>query len=250
MKTQHSFFASIINLNEQEHTATFYLMNTSPNRNRWGVTDQALQDALPTLKGVKIGMGANYKIDKHYPKGETIDSGEFISAELKSTYALGTARIDDAQTWGLMKQGKLKTVSVCITCYSDVCSKCNANFRGMEDPMREHGCFTDSSTYSKVESFVFARVDFVDVPAYPQAGVLEMSAQALYDIPPTLFEAVKDMRAQLRLPAHSIDESEETIMTGACKPAKFEYTTKEAAALEDAIAKTRIKCGFAPGYEE
>ena len=248
MQSQHSFFASLINLNENEHTATFYLMNTSPNRNRWGVTAQALEDALPTLKGVKIGLGANYKIDKHYPKGQTLDSGEFVNSELKGSYALGTARIDDQKTWNMMKQGELKAVSVCINSYADVCSKCNANFRGIEDPSRSHGCFTDSSTYSKVESFTFGRVDFVDCPAYPQAGVLEMSAAAIYDIPPTLFEAVKKMRAQLQLPDCSND-SEETIRTGACQPAKAEYTPKEYAALEKAISNMRIRNGFAPGYE-
>jgi hypothetical protein len=56
-------------------------MNTSRNRNRWGVTDKALEEALPTLKGKAIGMGANYKIDRHYPEGQTLDSGQLIETK-------------------------------------------------------------------------------------------------------------------------------------------------------------------------
>ena len=47
----------------------------------------------------------------------------------------------------------------------------------------------------------------------------------------------------------TVIESEETIMTGACQPAKAEYTPKEYAALEKAISNMRIRNGFAPGYE-
>ena len=76
----------------------------------------------------------------------------------------------------MMKAKELGPVSVVITCYLDTCSKCSANLRGLTDPEKVHGCFAASETYSKVESFTFTRVDFVDVPAYPQAGIVEMSA--------------------------------------------------------------------------
>ena len=68
MQTQHNFFASLLNLNENEHTAKFYIMNTSPNRNRWGVTAQALDEALPTLIAKKIGLGKDYKTEKHFER--------------------------------------------------------------------------------------------------------------------------------------------------------------------------------------
>ena len=94
---ERRFLASLFQCSSDEqgnHFATFYLMNTSRNRNRWGVTDKALEEALPTLKGKAIGMGAGYKIDKHYPDGQTLDSGKFVSTEKPGAYALGTASID------------------------------------------------------------------------------------------------------------------------------------------------------------
>jgi hypothetical protein len=155
-------------------------MNTSRNRNRWGVTDKALEEALPTLKGKALGMGAGYKIDKHYPEGQTLDSGKFVSTEKPGAYALGTAKIEDEQTWSLLQAGKLGPVSVVLFSYQDTCSKCAANLSALKHPFSEHACLSakDSSAWIQVESFKFKRVDFVDVPAYPQAGLTEMSSAA------------------------------------------------------------------------
>lgn len=180
------------------HTAKFYIMNTSRNRNRWGVTDQSLEEALPTLKGAKIGMGAAYKIDKHYPDDQTMDSGVFISYEKPGAYALGTANIEDQKTFELMKAGKIGPVSVVIHSFRDTCSKCAADLSAIKDPFNEHDCLKTKDAYAKVESFRFKRVDFVDVPAYPQAGVVDLSAQSMarsvplellasfYELQPTL----------------------------------------------------------------
>jgi hypothetical protein len=152
-------------------------MNTSPNRNRWAVTDQALTEAAPTLKGKPIGMGKGYKIDAHYPAGETMNSGIFSSYEKTANYALGTAKIDDAKTWLMLKKGELKAVSVVIRTYRDLCSKCGVNLTS-ERYYDNHKCLAESdSAYLRIESFNFERVDFVDVPAYPQAGVLDLSAK-------------------------------------------------------------------------
>ena len=254
MQHQHSFFASLESLNEKDHTATFYLMNTSPNRNRWGVTAQALEEALPTLQGKKIGMGKNYQTQKHY--SETIDSGTFTNYEFNESYASATAKIDDAKTWDMMKNGELGPISVVISCFLDVCSKCSANLRGIDSPEKTHSCFAASETFSRVESFVFTRVDFVDVPAYPQAGVMEMSAAFYSSKHVTLDDAIREMRGVMQFPDDS-DESKYTFkklfelqdQQFQAQAKKAEYTTKEAAALEDAIAKMRIKCAFAPGYE-
>ena len=168
-------------MDDQGHrAATFYIMNTSKNRNRWAVTDKALEEGLPTLKGKPIGMGADYKIDKHYPDGQTLDSGKFMSTEKPGAYALGTASIEDDETWSMMQAGKLGPVSVVLFSYQDTCSKCGADLSGLKDPFGEHGCLSakGSTAFIQVESFKFKRVDFVDVPAYPQAGLTEMSGKA------------------------------------------------------------------------
>ena len=122
-------------------------MNTSPNRNRWGVTAKALEEALPTLQGKKIGMGANYQTQKHF--SETMDSGTFINYEFYGSHALATAKIDDAKTWDMMKNGELGPISVVISCFLDTCSKCSANLRGIETPEKTHSCFAASETYLK-----------------------------------------------------------------------------------------------------
>src|SRR5665647_2305330 len=107
---ERSFLAGMLKFavdDQGKRSASFYIMNTSRNRNRWGVTDKALEEALPTLKGKALGMGANYKIDRHYPEGQTIDSGKFVSTQKPGAYALGTAKIEDEQTWSMMHSGKL-----------------------------------------------------------------------------------------------------------------------------------------------
>jgi hypothetical protein len=171
------YFAALHKLDAAAKTATFYLMNATRNRNRWGVTEKALSEALPSLKGKKIGMGKDYKIDRHYPDGETMDCGEFVSFEDKGSYALGTAKIEDAQTLGLLEAGALGPVSVVILSYRDVCSVCGADLMAEKDVFA-HKCFDDKDAYAVVESFTFKRVDFVDVPAYPQAGLLDLAANS------------------------------------------------------------------------
>jgi hypothetical protein len=180
---ERSFIAGLLNFavdKQGQRTATFYIMNASKNRNRWAVTDKALEEGLPTLKGKPIGMGAGYKIDKHYCDGQTLDSGKFVSTEKPGAYALGTASISDDETWSMMQAGKLGPVSVVLFSYQDTCSKCGGDLSSMKDPFGEHACLNakGSSAFIQVESFRFKRVDFVDVPAYPQAGLQEMSSAA------------------------------------------------------------------------
>lgn len=181
---ERSFIAGMLKfaVDEQgKRSAVFYIMNTSRNRNRWGVTDKALEEALPTLIGKPIGMGAGYKIDKHYPDGQTLDVGKFTRAEKPGAYALGEASgFEDDVVWDDMKSGELGATSVVIYSYQDTCSKCGADLSELKDPYSEHSCLAEkgSSAYIQVESFKFKRVDFVDVPAYPQAGLTEMSGKA------------------------------------------------------------------------
>jgi hypothetical protein len=177
---ERSFIAGLLSFasDGKGSKATFYIMNTSRNRNRWGVTDQALEEALPTLKGVKLGMGEGYKIDRHYPDDKTMDSGVFINYEKPGAYALGTAEISDAKTCQMLKEHQLGPISVVIHSFRDTCSQCGEDLSAKKDPFTEHKCLSEGDAYAKVESFRFQRVDFVDVPAYPQAGLLEMASQA------------------------------------------------------------------------
>ena len=59
---ERSFLAGMLKFAvdaQGERSALFYIMNTSKNRNRWAVTDKALEEGLPTLEGKPIGMGAD-----------------------------------------------------------------------------------------------------------------------------------------------------------------------------------------------
>jgi len=136
---------------EEKNLATFYLMNTSPNRLKWGVTDKALEEALPTLLGQTIGCGPGYKTDVHYP--DPIPVGEWVSFDKPNGYALATAEIKDQVALEKIRRGEWGPISVVIDSYRD----------------REE----DDNTI--VESFVFKKVDFVDVPAFPQAGFMNFA---------------------------------------------------------------------------
>jgi hypothetical protein len=176
-----TFTAGLLSLDAKAKTAEFYLMNTSRNRNNWKVTKQALEEAGPTLIGKPIGMGKDYKIDKHYPDGQTMDSGKFVAFEMRGSIAVGKANLTDEQTIALIKAGKLGPVSVVILPYREECNACGANLSfdsGATEPWHQHECIKKKGAVSVVSSFTFHRVDFVDVPAYPQAGLLNLEANA------------------------------------------------------------------------
>lgn len=153
--------------------ATFYVMNTTVNRNSWGVSDKALEEALPTLHNKPLGCGPEYRIDGHYP--EPIKVGMFYKAEKPDGYALGTATITDDFVWVKLTEGEWGPISVVINSYRETCSHCGEVITDLEDPWT-HRCIADGDGYVLVESFVFNRIDLVDVPAYPQAGFLKQAA--------------------------------------------------------------------------
>ncbi len=148
--------------------ATFYLMNTSPNRNGWAVTDKALSEALPTLLGKSLGCVPGYRVDHAH---EPIQVGRWVKAEKPDGYALATAEITDEAAWTRITTGEWGPVSVVIKAYRVTCSRCGADITGAPD---EHVLAGDA--HEVVESFVFDRVDFVSDPAYPQAGVITVGA--------------------------------------------------------------------------
>ena len=80
-----------------ERVAVFYVMNTTVNRNRWAVSDAALEQALPTIIGKPLGCGPEYSTDRHYRDGLMV--GVFTGAEKPDGYALGAASISDSNAW-------------------------------------------------------------------------------------------------------------------------------------------------------
>lgn len=175
-----TFLAGLHKLDAASKTATFYIMNTSRNRNRWGVSEKALREASPSLKGKKLGMGSNYRIDKHYSEGESMVCGAFVNFDNQGFYLEGDAKIEDSKTLGMLKSGALGPISVVIAAYAVSCSKCGVEIEAKPGAAEAHACIKSGVGYEQVDSFVFHHVDFVDVPAYPQAGLLEMSAGKTY----------------------------------------------------------------------
>jgi hypothetical protein len=174
--SQRMFYAAVysVETGEEKNLATFYLMNTTVNRNGWGVTDKALEEALTTILRKSIGCGPEYRVDQHYP--EPMQVGHFIRSEKPDGYALGTAEITDGTVWENLTSGKWGPISVVILSYRESCSFCGEELTGLEEPF-EHKCIQEKAGFLLVESFVFDRVDFVDVPAYPQAGYVCIAAQ-------------------------------------------------------------------------
>ncbi len=155
--------------------ATFYLMNTTRNRNGWGVTKQALEEALPTVIKKPLGCGPDYKIDKHYPSPMAV--GVFTETDMPGSYALGTAKISDDFVWGELKAGRWGPISVVVASYRETCSKCSESLIAVKNPY-DHDCIKNKDAYMISHSFKFKRIDLVDDPAYPQAGLQDLGGSA------------------------------------------------------------------------
>jgi len=171
---ERRFIAAVhsIETGGEERLATFYLMNTTVNRNGWGVSDKALEEAMPTILRKPLGCGPGYRIDAHYP--EPMRLGRFVAAEKPDGYGLGTAEITDDTAWTRLTEGEWGPVSVVILSYRDTCSRCGEDLTRAEDPF-SHECIARGEAYLLVESFVFQRVDFIDTPAVPQAGFINVA---------------------------------------------------------------------------
>jgi len=173
MPTIFSFYTGLQSFNVEGKKATFYLMNTSPNRDNWAVSAKALDEALPTLIGKPIGLGFNYEAGHDDDVGEMRNVGVFTATENKGNYALAVANITDEKVLDLIKKGKLGPVSVVIQPYRMTCSTCGRKWEQYQD---HYQC---NNYHKVVESFVFNRVDFVKTPAYPQAGLLDLAASCI-----------------------------------------------------------------------
>ena len=100
--------------------------------------------------------------------------GRFVSADKPDGYGLGTAQITDDAAWTRLTSGEWGPVSVVILSYRDTCSRCGEPLTRAEDPF-SHRCIARGEAYLLVESFVFQRVDFIDTPAVPQAGLINVA---------------------------------------------------------------------------
>jgi hypothetical protein len=167
------FIAGLHRLDPANKKAVFYLMNTSRNRNRWGVTQKALDEALPSLLKKPLGMGKEYKLG-HFPDEESINVGFFSAFENKGNYALGTVDITDDKALEMLEAGELGPISSVILPYYDTCSVCG---EVLDANWENHACIAENKAFSEVQSFEFHRFDFVDVPAYPQAGFMNFASK-------------------------------------------------------------------------
>ena len=160
------FWAAVrsVETGEERRLATFYLMNTSLNRNNWRVTDKALEDALATLLKKPLGCIPGYRVNHAH---EPMRVGAWVRVEKPDGYALATAEITDETAWEKLNSGEWGPVSVVIKAFKVTCSVCGGDITGAPDDHIESG-----EGHEVVESFVFNRVDFVGTPAYPQAGII------------------------------------------------------------------------------
>ena len=143
--------------------ATFYLMDTSLNRNNWRVTGEALAEALPTLVGKPLGCIPGYRVN-HVHRPQVV--GRWLGGEKLDGHALATAEITDDVAWGKVEAGEWGAVSVVIRAGRVSCSVCGEDVTGAPDEHIRKGV-----GHEVVEGFVFDRVDFVSEPAYPRAGL-------------------------------------------------------------------------------
>jgi hypothetical protein len=187
--------------------ATFYIMNTTRNGNRWGVSNKSLEEALPSILGKPLGLGQGY-VTGHQGKGwegDPLDVAEWVATEKPNGYALAKAQFNDEKAYQMLIDGELGPISVVIDSYSDRCSFCGEELSGTNPYEHEH--IKKGEGYIVVDSFTFVRVDFVDNPAYPQANLLKLGA---YDNNIVPIEAIAQYSAGLNISQSNMDQSQGT----------------------------------------
>jgi len=158
---------------KEKHLATFYIMNTTKNLNGWAVTDKALEDALPTLLNKTIEIESSFLPEGH--DGEFLEVGKFIEVEKPDGYALGTTEITNPKAWQKLCDGEIGPISVVISGYQAECSLCGEPIETQEDA-ENHSCIKQGKAHEQITSFVFEKIDFVETPAFPQAGTIHVKA--------------------------------------------------------------------------
>jgi len=126
----------------ERNIAKIYVIDTLLNRNKWQVTDEALQRALNSLIGKPLLA---------YPDHSgTVEVGRFIDAFKTDGHAIGLAEISDPNAWENIVSGRWRFVSPQVLAY-DV---------------------SDLDGMSLLKGFAFEHVAFVPEGAYPNAQVL------------------------------------------------------------------------------
>ena len=196
------FWAAVhsVETGEERWLATFYVMNTSLNRNNWRVTDKALEDALATLLKKPLGCIPGYRVNHAH---EPMQVGAWVRVEKPDGYALATAEITDDIAWEKLNSGEWGPVSVVIKAFKVTCSVCGGDITGAPDDHIESG-----EGHEVVESFVFDRVDFVGTPAYPQAGIVTIDE----------LEGARAARARMASYAPSYTQRSRSTLDGAQGP--------------------------------
>jgi len=162
-----TFMAAVHSIKfEEDRLATFYIMNTSMNRNGWKVTEEALKAALPSLLGKALGCIPGHRVNHVH---EALTVGRWVKVDGRGSYALATAEITDDIAWEKLSSGEWGPVSVVIAAFRVVCSKCGEDITG--EPC-EH--VKNKTGHEIIESFTFTRIDFVGTPAYPQAAIITL----------------------------------------------------------------------------
>ncbi len=171
MSLRELCFQASLNSLRTGRLATFYIIDTTLNRNGWRVTDEALERALPTLLGKPLGCVPGYGVN-HVAEPQIV--GRFITAEKPDGYLLATAEITDPTAWEKLQSGEWGPVSVVIKAHKVRCSLCGADVTSGPD---EH--ILNGEGHQVIEDFTFERVDFVSNPAYPSARLITLKAAAV-----------------------------------------------------------------------
>ena len=138
--------ASVEVYDPAKHLAKILVIDTTANKNRWQVTDDALTCALGTLVGAPLIA---------YPDHSGIvKAGRFVDAQKVDGYAVGIAEITDPDAWEKISKGEWRFVSPKVIAY-DVSKIGGVDLLG---------------------DFVFEHVAFVPQGAYPSAQVLSTYA--------------------------------------------------------------------------
>jgi len=133
------FLAGVHAVEAPERVAVFYLMNTSVNRNNWAVTEEALEEALPTILGKPLMCGPAYQTDTHYPEG--LEVGRFTGYRKPDGYALAQAVVTDEEAWRRLTRGEWGPISVVITSHRERCSLCGEDLSHNPEPFT-HPCLS------------------------------------------------------------------------------------------------------------
>jgi cation transport regulator ChaB len=129
-------------LEDERHYAEIYVIDTTANKARWQVTDEALKNALGSLLGKPLLA---------YPDHSgTIEVGRFIDVSKPDGYVIGRAEITDEEAWSKIQDDEWKYVS----------------------PQVKGFWVTNEDGVDVLYDFGFEHVAFVPNPAYPNARVL------------------------------------------------------------------------------